>query len=212
MWGGGQITPREFKRRNYVEDKPTAIYRNTDVKDTPLSELYEALDIVHGAAAKEMPNPLITKLLMHGDSTCNVAAAREEYGVNKNRASKEANYRVITGPRDKQDPCNVYKGEEFTGPANTARPTVEQFICSIYTRIMNVTFDGEQAQFADSLSAARLAGDQYEIGVNTAFPSDGGSGYVAGQPDPFHVHGRSNGKRTTQGDYSHSRSTSGDKL
>ena len=183
--GRGQITPREFKRRNYVEDKPTAIYRNTDVKDTPLSELYEALDIVHGAAAKEMPNPLITKLLMHGDSTCNVAAAREEYGVNKNRASKEANYRVITGPRDKQDPCNVYKGEEFTGPANTARPTVEQFICSIYTRIMNVTFDGEQAQFADSLSAARLAGDQYEIGVNTAFPSDGGSGYVAGQPDPF---------------------------
>ena len=149
--GKGTVSQRDFKRRNYVEDNPAAIFRNTDVKDTPLGELYEALEIVHGAAAKEMPNNLITELLMHGESTCNTAQKRKVWGVNKDRDSKEANYRVINGPAAKKDKCDVYKGERFNDPANTARPTVEQFICSLYTKMMKISFKGEQAQFADSV-------------------------------------------------------------
>ena len=189
--GRGTISQRDFKRRNYVEDNPTAIYRNTDVKDTPLGELYEALEIVHGAAAKEMPNPLITELLMHTESLCSTeeccdkAEKRKVWGVPKNRDSLEANYRVITGSKDKKDPCDIYKGERFVDPANTARPTIEQFICSIYTNTMDIAFDGEQAQFADSVPAAVVGEDLYEIGVDTVYPSFGGNGYVVGQPSPL---------------------------
>tara|TARA_R110000824_G_scaffold68589_1_gene177281 strand:- start:33195 stop:36953 length:3759 start_codon:yes stop_codon:yes gene_type:complete len=179
--GRSMETQREFKRRNYVEDNPQAIYKNTDVKDTPLGELYEALELVHGAAAKEMPNTLITQLLMHGSSTCQTAAARDAFSVDKDRASTQANYAIPAGGGAK-DPCEEYNGNAFASPANSARPTLEQFICSIYTTKHSVQFDGVQAQFANSISATRITADTYELGESTIFPSNGGSGYSHGIP------------------------------
>ena len=197
--GRGMVTPREFKKRNYVEDNPQIFYRNLDVKDTPLAEIYESLNIVHGAAAKDMPNSLIKNLLMHGSSTCQATAKRGVYNVVKNRESKEKNYRIIKPPKqnkdgkwiiDKQDPCDVYNGTVFgeddangeaLGIYNSARPTIEQFICSLYTTLHTVDPQGKPAQFDKTLTTTSFGGggNKWKIVPNNAIPADGGTGWVA---------------------------------
>jgi len=175
--GKDLITPREFKRRNYVQDNPQLFYKNIDVKDTPLGELYESFDPVHGAAAKKMPNNMIKYLQMHG-GTCQAPTELELFDAPKDRPSNERNYKIIEKAGDPQDDCTVYNGEEFKDPFNTARPTIEQFLCSIYRTKRTLKKPKKQAQFGDTFAAAPTGNpNEWQVGVNTIVPTDGGSGY-----------------------------------
>ena len=180
--GKDLITPKEFKRRNYVEDSPSIYYKNTDVKDTPLSEFYEGVDLVHGAAAKAMPNSLIKEVRMHDNSgdSCNVSARRKIYKVNKNKESNERNFRIVEKPGDKPDACTVFNGKVFKDPANTARPTAEQFICSIFTKFREMNVAREAAEFGTTVVASRRPEpNEYQLGETLIFPTAAGKGYAS---------------------------------
>jgi hypothetical protein len=184
------ITPREFRRRNYIEDSPSIYYKNLDVKDTPLSDFYEAADLTHGAAAKAMPNSMIAELKMHDSTqsggTCNYIGRRGIYGVNKDRPSKEKDFRIIDDPKGEPDPCDIYKGDEFIDPKNTARPTLEQFICSVYAKIRDLDLckacagGCSAAQFSTTVPSAPTGNpDEFKLGESVIYADRPGCGYAS---------------------------------
>lgn len=127
-------TAKQFSKQKYAVDGIQWIDRAVDVNDTPLGELYHALNPTSSLASVPMPNGCVE---------------------HKNGNSKE-------------EKCG---GGRFDDPPNTARPTIEQFIQSVFGDTVVDQTEGRSASLSVSLNNSQVG----SISID-----DGGEGYLNG--------------------------------